>query len=94
MKVTEIEEYYGKEVANWVRSQIADGTFKPPAVNIRLENPKCERQFLKINDAIGYFDPDGYPMIKLPEHLRAFDFVRVEIEEVKILKKSEEGLDE
>ena len=83
MTVTEIEEYYGKKSADWVRDKIADGTFKPPVVACRLENPKCERQFLKINDVVGYFDPDGLPMIKLPEHLRAFDTVRVEILEEK-----------
>jgi len=83
MTVTEIEEYYGKKSADWVRSMIATGSFKPPAVNIRLKNPKCERQFLRVDDVVGYFDPDGYPTIQLPEHLRAFDFVRVEIEEEK-----------
>ena len=83
MTVTEIEAYYGKKNADWVRSKIADGTFKPPVIVCRLENPKCERQFLKFDDVVGYIDLDGWPIVKLPEHLRAFDAVRVEIQEEK-----------
>ena len=83
MTVTEVEAYYGKKSADWVRDKIADGTFRPPVVAIRLENPKCERQFLKFDDVVGYIDLDGWPIVKLPEHLRAFDTVRVEIEEEK-----------
>ena len=83
MTVTEIEEYYGKKAADWVRSKIADGMFKPPVVACQLENPKCERHFLKISDVVGYFDPDGWPIVELPDHLKAFDIVRIEIEEEK-----------
>ena len=84
MTVTEVEAYYGKKSADWVRDKIADGTFRPPVVAIRLENPKCMKQFLQFHDVVGYTALYESPMIKLPDHSRAFDTVQVEIEEEKL----------
>lgn len=80
MKIAEIEKYYGKESADWVRDKIVDGTLQSPVTSIRLRNPKCKKDFLKIDDVVGYVDCDGLPTIRLPDHLRAFDIVRVEID--------------
>ncbi len=81
MTIDEVESYYGKEAADWLRGKIADGTFKHKRFVVRLKNPKCKHGFLRMHDVIGYFDPDGYPMIKLPDHLRHSDTVSIEVEE-------------
>lgn len=80
MDLVEVESYYGKESADWVRERIVDGTFKRSPFVVRLLNPKYKGGFLKISDVIGYLDPYGLPMIQLPDHLRHSDAVRIEVE--------------
>ncbi len=78
MTLTEIESYYGKEAADWVRKEQTNHT-GPFAV--RLINPEYKRSFVKSNDVVGYLDPDGFPVIKLPDDVRYTDIVRVEVED-------------
>ena len=81
MTIAEVESYYGKEAADWVRDRIADGTFKITpfrySIVVRLRNPKYKGGFLKFSEAIPYYD-DG--IVKLPDHLRHSDIVRIEID--------------
>ena len=77
MTIDEVESYYGKEAADWVRGKIADGTFKGRFA-VRLKNPKYERGFLKANDR---FACDEYGIVLMPDHLRHSDTVSIEVEE-------------
>ena len=78
MTVCEVERYYGKEEADYIRSKMADGTFKPPAVVMRLKNPKCIKDFLTIMEAAPYFNCQT-GRCEFPDHLRSMDIVRIEI---------------
>ncbi len=77
MTPDEVESYYGKKAADWVRGKITDGTFKLP-VAVRLLNPKYRRGYLKLTDKI-LCDEYGF-IIKLPDNVRYSDTVRIEIE--------------
>ena len=79
MTLAEIETYYGKESADWIREKILDGTLIPPAAAVQLRNPKCQQPFMTINQAAGYFDPETGLLGPLPDHLRYSDSVRVDI---------------
>ena len=79
MTLQEVEDYYGKEAADWVRCRIAAGMFKPPVVTVRLKNPKYKRGFMKFNDAVKVRDWDTLDF-ELPDEVRFSDIVQVEIE--------------
>ncbi len=78
MTIDEVESYYGKEAADWIRGKIADGIFKQKRFAVRLKNPKYERGFLKPSDKLPC---DEYGLVRLPDHLRHSDTVTIEVEE-------------
>jgi len=81
MNICQIERYYGHDAAQWVRERIQNGEFKAPAVVCRLRNPKCKRLFLTLRDVVELPYPEG--PAKLPDNVRPFDTVRIEIEEIE-----------
>ena len=78
MTIDEVESYYGKEAADWLRGKIADGTFKRKRFVVRLKNPKYERGWLKLSDKLPC---EEYGIVTMPDHLRHSDTVTIEVEE-------------
>jgi hypothetical protein len=71
--IPEIEEYYGKEAADFVRLLWIGGKSIP--MTVCLKNPKCERMFLSFKDVIDAGCPDT--PFELPDKVRYSDIVRV-----------------
>lgn len=84
--LSEVEKYYGKESADWIRRSITDGTIKPTSwcgrgyFVVRLKNPKCKKAFLSLNDKFTIRWDGLYPSIEIPDLLRFSDVVNVVVD--------------